>query len=109
MYRLCRAWEPEPGVFDSLEPEPTEKKPGAGAAKNMPLLYRLLEDKSMRKLYICYSSLGKIVSFYQGWGAGAGRSPVFLAPWSRSRLKKNRSLLEDKKHKKIVLLFFVLL
>ena len=22
---------------------------------------------------------------YQGWGAGAGRSRVFLAPWSRSR------------------------
>ena len=26
----------------------------------------------------------------QGWGAGAG-GRVFLAPWSRSRLKKNRS------------------
>ena len=24
----------------------------------------------------------------QGWGAGAGRSRVFLAPWSRSRLRK---------------------
>ena len=24
----------------------------------------------------------------QGWGAGAGRSRVFLTPWSRSRLKK---------------------
>ena len=24
----------------------------------------------------------------QGWGAGAGRSRVFLAPWSRSRLEK---------------------
>ena len=27
-----RAEEPEPGVFGSLEPEPLEKKPGAGAA-----------------------------------------------------------------------------
>ena len=26
------AGEPEPGVFGSLEPEPLEKKPGAGAA-----------------------------------------------------------------------------
>ena len=27
-----RAGEPEPGVFGTLEPEPLEKKPGAGAA-----------------------------------------------------------------------------
>jgi len=27
-----RAGEPEPGVFGSLEPEPLEKKRGAGAA-----------------------------------------------------------------------------
>ena len=27
-----RAGVPEPGVFGSLEPEPLEKKPGAGAA-----------------------------------------------------------------------------
>ena len=27
-------------------------------------------------------------SYNQGWGAGAGRSRVFLAAWSRSRLKK---------------------
>ena len=26
----------------------------------------------------------------QGWGAGAGQIRVFLAPWSRSRLKKKR-------------------
>ena len=63
----------------------------------------------------------------QGWGAGAGagRRWVFLAPWSRSRLKKkpgagaawkksqepeplkkfagSSSLLEDKKHKEILL------
>ena len=34
----------------------------------------------------------KNFSSYQGWGAGAkaGRSRVFLAPWSRSRLKKNQ-------------------
>ena len=35
----------EPGVFGSLEPEPQK-------------------IKSIRKLYICYYSLGKIVSFY---------------------------------------------
>ena len=29
---LGRTGEPEPGVFGSLEPEPLEKKPGAGAA-----------------------------------------------------------------------------
>ena len=51
-----RAEEPEPGVFGSLDPEsvPNEKKgaraeaapkkKGAGAAKNMRLLYQLLED-----------------------------------------------------------------
>ena len=68
----------------------------------------------------------------QGWeasvGAGARWSRVFLAPWSRSRLKKTRShsrlekksgagaakkltgssaLLEDKKHKEIVLLLLI--
>ena len=26
-----------------------------------------------------------------GWGAGAGLSRVFLAPWSRSRLKKKKT------------------
>ena len=34
----------------------------------------------------------RLKHFEQGWGAGAGRSRVFLAPWetirSRSRLKK---------------------
>ena len=50
----------------------------------------------------------------QGWGAGAGRSRVFLAPWSRSRLKKKqepepfgkkvRSPAGRKKHKETVLL-----
>ena len=29
---LSRAWEPESGVFGSFEPEPVEKKIGAGAA-----------------------------------------------------------------------------
>ena len=28
---LIRAGEPEPGVFGALEPEPLEKKTGAGA------------------------------------------------------------------------------
>ena len=49
----------------------------------------------------------------QGWGAGAGRSRLLLAPLSRSRLKKipgagagaakKLALREDKKHKEIVL------
>ena len=26
----------------------------------------------------------------QGWGAGVGRSRLFLAPWSRSRLRKKQ-------------------
>ena len=45
---------------------------------------------------------------FQGWragvGAGAGRSGVFLAPWSRSRLKKktrSRSRLEKKVRSRI--------
>ena len=61
----------------------------------------------------------------QGRGAGAGRSWVFLAPWSRTRssskktgagaeaeaankLAGSSALREDKKHKEIVhlLLFF---
>ena len=98
-----------------LGPKPLQKKTGAGAAKNMQLLYRLLEDKkkSIRKLYISYSSLGKIVSFMVKnttivfvlyflqfhirslWGIKyftkelrAARSRMFLAPWSRSCLKK---------------------
>ena len=67
-----RAGEPEPGVFGSLEPEPLEKKPGAGtraawkkksgavASKKLAGLSALREDK--RKLYFSYSSLGKILS-----------------------------------------------
>ena len=48
----------------------------------------------------------------QGWGAGAGRSRVFLPPWSRSRkpgagaakkLAGSSALREDKEHKEIVL------
>ena len=37
----------------------------------------------------------------QGWGAGASRSRVFLAPWRRSRLKKekNRSLSRSRLEK----------
>ena len=55
MYSYPRAGEPEPsepGVFGSLEPEPAEKKPGdgAGAAKNIPFLYRLLEDKKNKEI-----------------------------------------------------------
>ena len=58
--------------------------------------------------------INKIMCGIQGWGAGAGRSRVFLAPWSRSRLKRpgagaakklagSSALREDKKHKEIVL------
>ena len=32
----------------------------------------------------------EVLCIFQGWGAGAGRSRVFLAPWSRSRLKKKQ-------------------
>ena len=31
LFALGRTGEPEPGVFGFLEPEPLEKKPGAGA------------------------------------------------------------------------------
>ena len=64
-----RAGEPvsEPGVFGYLEPEPLEKKArsrsrmekksGVGAAKKLAgSCWRI---KSLRKLYFCYSSLGK--------------------------------------------------
>ena len=85
---ISKAGEPEPGVFGSFEPEPLEKKPGAGAgaawkksgaraAKKLAGSSALREDKrhltapqpcekikGIRKLYISYSSLGKIVSFY---------------------------------------------
>ena len=67
----------------------------------------------------------------QGWGAGASRRQVFLAPWSRICLKKktgaeswsrlekrsgaraakklasSSALLEDKKQKEIVLLLLL--
>ena len=62
----------EPGVFGSLEPEPLgiktrswsrlEKKPGAGAVKKLAGFQPSEKIKSVRKL--SYSSLGKIVSFY---------------------------------------------
>ena len=101
-----------------------EKKSGAGAAKNLPAPQPCEKIKSIRKLYFSYSSLGKILSFmvkkkiillvlyffavlpykFAGkrifcQGAGAGRSRVFLAPWSRSRSIKNtrsRSRLRKK-------------
>ena len=62
---IVRAGEPvsEPGVFGSLEPEPLEKKPGAGAAWK----------KSQE-------------------------------PEALNKLADSSALLEDKKHKEIVLL-----
>ena len=68
---------PEPGVFGSLEPEqlekkqepePLEKKSGAGAAKKLAGSSALLEEKKHKEivlLYWCYSSFGRIVSFYR--------------------------------------------
>ena len=41
------------------------------------------------------------ISQIQGWGAGAGRSRVFLDPWKK--LAGSSALREDKKHKEIVL------
>ena len=48
------------------EPEPLgKKKSGAGAAKKNEQAPQPCEKiKSIRKLYFSYSSLGKIVSFY---------------------------------------------
>ena len=43
------------------------------------------EEKINKRKHVDKNIEGK----KQGWGAGAGRSRVFLAPWSRSRLKKN--------------------
>ena len=65
----------ESGVFGSLEPEPLEeRKTGAGAAwkkshepeplKKLAGSSALLEDKKHKEIVFCYSSLGKIVSFY---------------------------------------------
>ena len=74
-----------------------------------------IEKRRFNSFLLCY---------FQGWRAGAMSSRVFLAPWSRSRLRKKKSgagaawkksgagaakkltsssaLLEDKKHKEIV-------
>ena len=51
----CRAGEPElePGVFGSLEPEPVplqKKQETEPEPQNMPLLYRLLEDKKPEEI-----------------------------------------------------------
>ena len=62
----CRAWEPEPGVFGSLEPEPEplekktrsrslrrlEKKSGAGAAKKLAGSSALREDKKNKEIVL---------------------------------------------------------
>ena len=60
MKLLSRAGEPESvpvgaGCFWILGAGAVPKKTGAGAAKNMPFLYRLLEDKK----HIFYSSFVK--------------------------------------------------
>ena len=45
------------------EPEPIQKI-GSRSHKKMRLLYRLPEDKKHKEIVLLYSSLGKIVSFY---------------------------------------------
>ena len=47
---LTNSQEPEPGVFDSLEPEPLEKKPGAAAAWEKNQEPEPLEKKLLKKL-----------------------------------------------------------
>ena len=49
---ITRAGEPEPGVFGSLEPdpEPLEKKPGAGAANELAGSSALREDKRHKEI-----------------------------------------------------------
>ena len=42
----------EPHVFGPLEPEPLQKKLGAGAAQILRLLYWLLEDKKHREIVL---------------------------------------------------------
>ena len=54
------AGEPEQQVFGPLEPEQLPKKSGAGAAMNMLLLYRLLENKCIRKFSFCNSYFGSL-------------------------------------------------
>ena len=53
-----RAGEPEPGVFGSLEPEPLEKKPGAGAgagaAKKLAGSSALREDKKHKEIVLFF-------------------------------------------------------
>ena len=64
---MTRAGEPEsePGVFGSLKPEPLEKKSQEPEPlKNYPAPQHFWKIRSIRKLYFCYSSLGKTVNFY---------------------------------------------
>ena len=53
----------EPDVFGSLEQEP-KKSQEPEPLKNFPAPQSCWKIKGIRKLYVCYSSLGKIVSFY---------------------------------------------
>ena len=62
LQHAIRAGEPEPGVFGSLEPEPLEKKPvagaawkkksGAGAAKKWAGSSALREDKKHKEIVL---------------------------------------------------------
>ena len=49
---FTRAEESEPGVFGSLEPEPLEKKTGAGAAKKLAGYSALQEDKKHKEIVL---------------------------------------------------------
>ena len=53
----------EPGVFGHLEPEPLEKTQEPEPLKICGTSTGSQKTKSIRKYNICYSSLGKIVSF----------------------------------------------
>ena len=61
-------------------------------------------------------SLGHVVSlkelsyyYGQGWGAQASRSRVFMAPWSRSRLKKKTVFIVKYTIISLVLYFYSVL
>ena len=66
-------------MFGPLEPEQLEKKPGAGAAQKKKI-------RSRSRFHI--SSLWGKLNFGKTYPIVESRSRMFLAPWSRSRLRK---------------------
>ena len=74
-FSLSRAGEPELHVVGPLEPEPLKKNSGAGAAKNIKLLYRLLEDQTgsfVRKKVFCQTKPIVKSRSRMFWPLGAG-------------------------------------